>query len=268
MDNLPLLKVREYGSSERYVFVLHGGPGAPGYMAPVCVRLGRDFKVIEPYQRPSGTVELTVERHIEDLAALIKSYTSKKVTIIGHSWGAALGLAFAAKSPKMVEQLVIIGCSTLDKQSRKVMEQIRSERTNPEIAERFNQIEESYEDQDEKLGAIGGLYQIIDSYELTRPPTGKFRCDTSAHTQSWADLMRLEDEGVYPAGFAAIDCPVLMMHGDYDSHPGKMIEKSLRQFIQNLEYLEFEKCGHYPWLEKAAVPQFYRELKNWLNTEK
>jgi pimeloyl-ACP methyl ester carboxylesterase len=264
MDNLPPLKTREYGSSGPYVFVLHGGPGAPGYMAPVCVRLGRDFRVVEPFQRASGEIELTVEQHVDDLAEIVTSYTKEKVAIVGHSWGGALGLAFAVKYPHLVNRLVIIGCSTLDKQSRAVMEKIRKERTDEKIAREFDEIDELYDDEDARLGAMGAMYQLIDSYDLARPPQKKFRCDAAGHAQSWADLMRLEDEGVYPAAFAKIDSPVLMMHGDFDSHPGRMIEASLRQYIGQLEYIEFEKCGHYPWLEKAAAKEFYEQLREWL----
>jgi len=261
--SLPL-KTREYGSGRSYVFVLHGGPGAPGYMAPVCVRLGRDFRVIEPFQRASGDVDLTVEQHIDDLFEVITSYTKEKVAIVGHSWGAALGLAFAGKYPNLVNGLVIVGCSTLDKQSRAVMEKIRNERIDEKIAKEFNEIERLYDNADAKLGAMGAMYQRIDSYDLARPPQKTFRCDAAGHTQSWADLMRLEDEGYYPAEFARIDSPVLMMHGDYDSHPGKMIAKCLKTHVAQLEYMEFKKCGHYPWLEKTASKQFYEELRKWL----
>ena len=112
---------------------------------------------------------------------------------------------------------------------------------------------------------MGSMYQLIDSCHLLRPPQKKFQCDAAGHAQTWTDLMRLEDDGVYPAAFSKIDCPVLMMHGDYDSHPGKMIEESLKPYIKQLEYIEFEKCGHYPWLEKAAAKQFYEELRGWLS---
>lgn len=264
MDKPAAIKTREYGSSGPYVFVLHGGPGAPGYMAPVCVRLGRDFRVVEPFERFSGEVELTVDRHIEDLAEVVTSYSKEKVAIVGHSWGAVIGLAFAAKYPDLVERLVIVGCSTLDKESRAVMEKIRSERIDEKLAKEFDQIDKLYDDENSKLGAMGAMYQRIDSYELVRPPQNTFRCDAAGHRQSWADLMRLEDKGVYPAAFAKITSPVLMMHGDYDSHPGPMIEASLRPYIKQLEYIEFQKCGHYPWLEKAAAKQFYEELQNWL----
>jgi pimeloyl-ACP methyl ester carboxylesterase len=69
---------------------------------------------------------------------------------------------------------------------------------------------------------------------------------------------------VYPAAFAAVDSPVLMLHGGYDPHPGRMIYESLAPFLKGLEYREWERCGHYPWREREVSGEFFAELKEWL----
>ena len=51
---LQLMRIREYGSAGPMVVLLHGGPGAPGYMAPVARELADSFRVLEPLQRGSG----------------------------------------------------------------------------------------------------------------------------------------------------------------------------------------------------------------------
>jgi len=76
--------------------------------------------------------------------------------------------------------------------------------------------------------------------------------------------MRLQKEGVYPAAFAVIHEPVIMLHGDYDPHPGPMIRGSLEMYLPQLEYREWEYCGHYPWLEKAVHNEFNAALGEWL----
>jgi hypothetical protein len=38
----------------------------------------------------------------------------------------------------------------------------------------------------------------------------------------------------------------------------------LRRFIPQLEYIEFEKCGHEPWKERYARDAFFNALKGWL----
>ncbi|MHC5119813.1 MAG: alpha/beta fold hydrolase, partial [Planctomycetota bacterium] len=89
-------------------------------------------------------------------------------------------------------------------------------------------------------------------------------CDAVAHEQTWADIVRLQSEGVYPAALAAIRCPALMLHGDDDPHPGTMIHNSLKPFLPQLEYVSWPHCGHYPWLEKTAQCPFYTTLTRWL----
>jgi len=74
----------------------------------------------------------------------------------------------------------------------------------------------------------------------------------------------LQEEGVYPAIFARIHMPVIMMHGAHDPHPGRMIEAGLKPYLPQLEYCQWEKCGHYPWLEKAARIEFYNAVRRWL----
>jgi pimeloyl-ACP methyl ester carboxylesterase len=77
-------------------------------------------------------------------------------------------------------------------------------------------------------------------------------------------MLRLQTDGTYPAAFAAIKVPVLMVHGTFDPHPGRLILESLRPHLSQLEYRELEHCGHYPWLEKSAANIFFSIVPEWL----
>ena len=77
-------------------------------------------------------------------------------------------------------------------------------------------------------------------------------------------MRRLQDDGTYPRAFAAIESPVLMIHGQYDPHPGKMIRDSLLPHVPQLEYRELEDCGHSPWIEKSARGVFFSGVCEWL----
>jgi pimeloyl-ACP methyl ester carboxylesterase len=74
----------------------------------------------------------------------------------------------------------------------------------------------------------------------------------------------LQREGHQPAEFAEITAPVIMMHGADDAHPGRMIRDSLQDCISDLTYIEFADCGHVPWLERRAGPQFLQMLERVL----
>lgn len=53
------IRVRRYGTSGPWVVLLHGGPGAGGYLAPLARSLADSFRVLEPLQRGSGSEPLT-----------------------------------------------------------------------------------------------------------------------------------------------------------------------------------------------------------------
>jgi pimeloyl-ACP methyl ester carboxylesterase len=72
------------------------------------------------------------------------------------------------------------------------------------------------------------------------------------------------DCGVYPAAFTAISSPVLMLHGACGPYPGRMIRDTLRPYLPQIEYIEFERCGHSPQVERFARHEFFRVLKNSL----
>ncbi len=126
------------------------------------------------------------------------------------------------------------------------------------------------------INAADPADQFMQGFKLTRhifdcDPIGPYadqeECepfDLKAHNETWSDMRRLQDDGAYPAAFAAIESPVLMLHGQYDPHPGKMIRDSLLPYLPNLEYREYERCGHSPWIEKSAREEFFSDTCEWL----
>jgi pimeloyl-ACP methyl ester carboxylesterase len=259
------MQVREYGNSGPSVVVLHGGPGAPGYMAPVARGLADAFCVFEPFQRGSGDEPLTVARHVADLHEWVASCCGgARPALVGHSWGAMLALAYAAAHPGCAAALVLVGCGTFDLAARDRLRAIREERMDDDLRRRIARLPEEFPDPDERLRVIGELTQSLDSYDLVSTEGEMQACDARAHHETWQDMVRLQAEGVYPAAFAAIEAPVLMLHGAVDPHPGRMIRASLEPHLLQLEYVEWERCGHYPWLERAVREEFFAVLRSWL----
>ncbi len=128
------MKTRRYGTTGPLVLVLHGGPGAPGHMAPLARGLEDAFQVIEPFQRGSGDEPLTVTRHVEDLAELIREEgEGARPALVGSSWGAMLALAFAAEHPDLAGPLVLIGCGTFDPVAREKMRSIIAARWDDDL---------------------------------------------------------------------------------------------------------------------------------------
>jgi len=259
-----VIRVRQYGSDGPLVAVLHGGPGAPGYMAPVARRLGDAFRVVEPLQRGSGREPLTVALHVEDLQEVLTSQCGgRRVALVGHSWGAMLALAHAARHPGQIASIVLIGSGTFSVAARERFHAIVDSRTDVSLRRRLRTLDLEYADPDERLAARARLTLPLYSYDLESADPGFESADARAHEQTWTDMMRLQEQGVYPGAFAAIRVPVIMMHGADDPHPGEMIRASLEPYLPQLEYVEWQRCGHYPWLEPVR-DQFYESLLDWL----
>ena len=234
-------------------------------MAPVALRLADSFRVFEPLQRGSGPEPLTVARHVADLHDLVEQRCgSARPAIVGHSWGAMLALAYAAEHPGRAASLVLIGCGTFDEAARNRFRAIHEARMDDGLRRRLERLPQDYPDPDDRLRARGNLMLRLYSHDLVSTDQRLEECDARAHDETWEDMMRLQEAGVYPAAFAAIEAPVIMLHGAEDPHPGPMIRASLEPYLPQLEYREWERCGHYPWLERAVREEFFVVLRDWL----
>lgn len=258
------IPVREYGSTGPIVVLVHGGPGAPGYMAPVARELASEFRVLEPLQRASGGESLTVAVHLADLSGVVESYADGPVSLVGSSWGAMLALAYAAAQPARARGVVAIGCGTFDEASRSLYKQTLNDRMSAELQEELRRIETSVADPDERLRRRAELLLPVYSYRLMSSDLEMEAVDARSNQETWADMLRLQEQGIYPQAFRSIEAPVLMLHGARDPHPGRQISASLARYVRRLEYQEWEECGHYPWLEREVRTSFFARLSSQL----
>ena len=236
-----------------------------GSMAAVARGLEDRFRVLEPWQRRSGGEPLTVARHAADLHEVVQVYCSgQRPAIVGHSWGAMLALAYTAAHPESVGLLVLAGCGTFDPEARARMKANRAARMDGDMLARMARIEQEIVDPDERLCALGRLFMLVDSYDLAWTEASLEACEAAANRETWDDMLHLQEVGVYPAAFSAIRTPVLMVHGAHDPHPGEMIRASLAPYLRQLEYNEWSRCGHYPWLERVVGDEFFEVVGGWL----
>jgi pimeloyl-ACP methyl ester carboxylesterase len=262
------IPVRRYGGVGPTIVLIHGGPGAPGSMASIARSLSNAFRVLEPFQRGSGGEPLTVARHVFDLHEVVQLYCDERPVLVGHSWGAMLALAYAAEYPNAASSIVLIGCGTFDEPSRARLSAVRRERM-ARVAgvsdfDPDRHITNRCEWTPDRLAEHVKRYQRIDSVELVSHEDETVAFDLRAYEDSWSDMMRLQQDGIYPAAFATIRLPAMMLHGVADPHPGRMIHSSLVRYMSQLEYSELDRCGHYPWLEVSAADSFYATLRGWL----
>ena len=232
-------------------------------MAPIARALADSFRVLEPFQ--SG-VATTVADHVADLHEVVESCSdSGAPALVGHSWGAMLSLAYAAAHPDKAGPIVLICSGTFDLPSREMLRANMAKRMDSHTRRRFEEVDQ-LTDPNERFRALGSLTMELYSYDLATTDQEIDESEPGSNHETWEDMVRMQGEGVYPAAFAAIKSPVLMLHGADDPHPGEMIRASLEPHIPQVEYREWQRCGHYPWLEKSARDEFSSVLRTWLTT--
>ena len=260
------IHVRIHPGERGPVVVLHGGPGAPGSAVGLATALAPEHEVWEPFQRRSGEVELTVDRHVADL----REVAPDAVTIVGHSWGAMLALSYAASHPAAVRSLVLVGCGTCDERSRAEYERRFETRLDDRMRARRDELCHAMEcarddgERDRVLALRGELVAEVQGVDLLPEPEPAPTPDADGHERTWRDVLRRQASGLEPQSFAAIDAPVLMVHGDADPHPGDMIRETLLPHVPQLEYVELGRCGHEPWRERHAREPLLEVLRAWL----
>ncbi|MBK8979305.1 MAG: alpha/beta hydrolase [Planctomycetes bacterium] len=255
------LRVRNHGTDGPLVFVLHGGPGAPGSAEGLARALAAGFTVREPFQARSGPEPLTVRRHVDDLLELLPA--DRAPALVGHSWGAMLALATAAAAPARIGAIALVGCGTFDARARRELDRRLARRIDVRLRAALDRARAEIAEPDARLRREAELLSVVHAHDPLSPPAPG-DVDARGHGETWRDMLRLQRAGVYPRAFAAIRAPVLMLHGTEDPHPGALIRDGLRRFLPRLEYHALPHCGHEPWNERLAREPFLATLRDWL----
>jgi pimeloyl-ACP methyl ester carboxylesterase len=174
-----------------------------------------------------------------------------------------LALAYGAAYPEAIGPMILVGCGTFDEVSRAQLNRTLEQRTNETIREAERRASVLRTDDERLRATITAHFPLY----VFAPVTGGMqieRFDARGHAETWSDMLHLQNSGIYPSSFEAIKTPVLMLHGDFDPHPGPLIRSSLEPYLAQLEYRELSRCGHYPWAERYASEEFYATIRDWM----
>ncbi len=256
MNNL-----RIYGKAPYRVAVIHGGPGAPGEMAPVAKELSEMHGVLEPLQTMT-----TVEGQVEELATVLKEHGDLPVTLVGHSWGAMLSYIFTARHPAFVKKLVLLSSGPYEARYAAGIMETRLGRLTEEERASFDELSKALDDpansdKDATFAQLGELTSKADAYESLPHENDTIECDVALFQSVWQEAEELRRSGRMLELGRNIHCPVVAIHGDYDPHPAEGISRPLSGVISDFRFILLERCGHHPWYERYARESFYAMLR-------
>lgn len=249
----------KYGHKPFDIAVIHGGPGAPGEMAPVARELSLDIGVLEPLQTAS-----TVEGQVEELRKILESYGNPPLILIGFSWGAWLSYIVTAYYPQLVKKLILISSGPFEEKYATTIMETRLNRLSvdekKEVLSLLSALNSS--DLDNRYFArFGELMSKADSYDSLPQGSKISRSSPDVYQEVWQQANKLRSSGKLLQLGERIQCPVVAIHGDYDPHPYQGVKAPLSRVIKNFRFILLKKCGHHPWLERNTKDRFYRILK-------
>lgn len=246
-----------HGAAPYQVAVIHGGPGAPGSAGLLARELSRHRGILEPWQSAP-----TVDSQVDELYAQLNSMAAPPVVLIGWSWGAMLSLFFVAKYPQLVSKLILVGSGPYEEHYATNIKDVRMSRLTEEERAEADKItvdlqDENNEHKDELLARMGDLFTRSDDFEPVDMQDERMQCDYAVHRSVWIDAKVRRENGEFLEIIRAIQCPVVALHGDYDSHPADGVAKPMSA-LQNFKFHLLKNCGHRPWVERQAKDEFFR----------
>jgi pimeloyl-ACP methyl ester carboxylesterase len=249
--------LRTYGKPPFSVAVIHGGPGAPGEMAPVARELARTRGVLEPLQTESSIIG-----QVQELKRVLEENAGLPVTLIGFSWGAILSFIFTAENPSMVKRLILVGSGVFEEKYAAGIGRTRISRLSPEeqrememLLVRLNDPRE--EEKDIIFARVGEYLARSDSYDPYPVPEEVIAYQYDIFTSVWREAGALRKRGDLLAMGRRIHCPVVAIHGDFDPHPADGVRLPLSRVLCDFRFILLERCGHRPWIERAARERFF-----------
>jgi pimeloyl-ACP methyl ester carboxylesterase len=259
-----MMNLRKYGSKPYRVAVIHGGPGAPGEMAPVARELSSAMGVLEPLQ-----TKATLEGQVNELKAILDKNAALPVTLIGFSWGALLSFIFTARYPSFVKKLILVGSAPYEEKYALNITQTRLSRLNETEREQAIYLmvtldDPSVADKNTPLARLGKLLSKTDSYDPLPYEDEILECQYDVFEGVWEQASELRSSGKLLELGRKIKCPVVAIHGDYDPHPAEGVVEPLSRILKDFRFIMLEKCGHRPWLERSAGDRFYDILEQEL----
>jgi pimeloyl-ACP methyl ester carboxylesterase len=255
---------RLYGKAPFNVAVVHGGPGAPGELAPVARELAKAHGVLEPLQTASS-----LQGQVAELETVLRRDGHRPITLIGHSWGAMLSFILAAQCPSMVGRLILVGSGVFEQRYAERIARTRLSRLTEQERATVHSLSTSLADPDAPdknavFAQLGDILSRADSFDPLPSQSEAIECQYDVYRSVWKDAQELRRSGRLLAMGRGIRCPVLAIHGDYDPHPAEGIRDPLSSVLKDFRFILLKKCGHRPWLEKAAGHKFYRILEQEL----
>lgn len=245
------------------VVLLHGGPGLWDYLEPMAAMLD-DLTVVHRYdQRGCGRSDPggphTISQYVADLDDLRRRWGYDEWIVIGHSFGATLGLAYGATHPERTAAVgYVSGVGIGDWRTSFNAE--RNRRAEPFASRRdaLDALAERTWAEEVEYRTLHWAtdYAAVDVGLQLALPMATTNLAISREANA-GNRFGDEDCARWAAG---IRSPMTFIHGSHDPRPAANA-RALRALVPGSSFHQVEGAGHLPWVEQpGAVAGVLRTL--------
>jgi proline iminopeptidase len=272
---------QDAGNSGAPLLFLHGGPGYNSYSFEVQAgqTLESRLKMIYLDQRGSGRSErpwtgaYTMPAMVEDIEALRKQLGVPRLALMGHSFGGALALEYAAAYPQHVAKLVLVSAASSIPDACAARVAFLAQRYPADLAKARAAAAERKETPDDCYFAFNSVPDDIRDRvnDETMFPDMK-RAQEQKDVDAKSGLRNTGELGgaLWNNGFlsyrfdryARLTMPVLVLAGEDDYAIGLPAQRALASRLPQAKLVVYPGAGHFPYLD---VPQrFARDVVGFL----
>jgi proline iminopeptidase len=245
--------------------LLHGGPGLWDDFDGLATMVDDVVEVHRYEQRGGGRSQRVgpydLRTFVSDLEALRAYWGQDRWIVGGHSWGAALALAYAVEHPERVEAMLhLAGTGVIDDWHEEYHANAAARRSPDQRARHAELLaiakerpEQFTPELDREYCVLAWLSDFADpecAEDLARKLLRPYGPNYDANAALSADWKRLLVDGSFAARVAGLNVPVLVLHGREDPRPLRLAER-LAASLPNATLTVVEGAGHLPWLERS-----------------
>lgn len=262
------------------LFVLHGGPGGSHrYFLPYLEALSDEYQLFLYDQRGTGLSDgkldlaaISIDQFVEDLEALRIAFGLEKISVMGHSWGAIVALAYAFKYQAHLNHLILIDSKPVSntfviEYNKTLQQRIQGLSADKQQELTTTCVRPGTELSSKEVGECNQIEAQLKFYDPAKAATVNWATEENTLRNSAtvraliiSSFNRMQHE--MDTELPTVHVPTLIVHGEFDLIPLGSSEY-LHQHIPGSQIVLISQSGHFPFIEQPE--QFVAALRTFLH---